>query len=98
MGCAEGVVDDQRNRVLVGDVGESFEIRCHQRGVGDGFDVDVGGVVVDRVAVGVVVECWHRPGLDPAARRERREVAAGAAVHVVAGDDVVAVLGQHGRQ
>jgi len=51
--------------VVVSDVGDPFDVRGDECGVADGFEVDVGGVLVDRVGVPLVVERVDEPRRDP---------------------------------
>ncbi len=74
------VVDEQRCIVLVSDVGDAFKIRGDERGVADGFEMDVGSVLVNGVGVGVVIEGVDEAGCDPTAFDAMGEVGVGAAV------------------
>jgi len=90
----ERVVHGAERAVLVGDVGQRVDVvDVHQR-VRRRLDPEEFGVRLHRVPDGVVVG-----GVDEVERQvvllvHLREDAVGAAVHVVAGDDVVAGLEQ----
>ena len=67
-----------------------LDVGGHQRRVADGLEVDEGGVLVDGVLVGVVVERVDEPRFDPPAGCGVGEVGGGAAIQRLRGDDVVA--------
>ena len=74
-------------------------VRGHQRGVADGLTVDVCGVVVDGLGVGVVVQRVDESGLDAVPGRRMAVVCVGTPVERGGGDDVVAhVRQQEGRE
>ena len=48
VGCGGGIVDDQGNAGLVGDLPKGAEIADITAGIGDGFAEDGAGVLVNR--------------------------------------------------
>jgi len=94
----ERVVDEQRDAVVVGDVGDPLDVGRDQGRVPDGFEVDVGGVFVDRLRVPLVVERVDEPRRDPAPLDGVGEIRVGAAVQRRRRDDVVARGREHERR
>ncbi|CDZ89285.1 hypothetical protein RHRU231_470133 [Rhodococcus ruber] len=95
VGGGDGVVDDQRQGVLVGDGGDAGDVEEVVFGVGDGFAVEGAGGGADGGAplvevVGVVDE----GDLDAEAGQGVVQQVVGAAVEVGAGDEVVAGGGE----
>ena len=62
---AEGVVDDERDAVVVGDLGDGGDIKDVELRVGDALDVDRLGLLVDRGNEVLRVRARHEPRLDP---------------------------------
>jgi len=90
----ERVVHEQRDAVVVSDVGQPFDVRRDERRIADGLEVDVGGVVVDGFLVGLVVQRVDEAGFDAVARRGVGEVGVGATVQRRRRNDVVTRVGE----
>ena len=89
----EGVVDDHRQMMLVGDGGDGFEVRQVGVRIAEGLEVDELGVLLDGVLELLRVLGGDEGGGDAVARQGVAQQVEGAAVHVLGCDDVVAGLG-----
>ena len=90
----EGVVDDDRHAVLVGDGGDAFEVRHVQARVADRLEVDGLGLAVDRLLELVQLGAVDEAEVDAVLGQRVLEEVVRAAVQRGAGDDVVAGAGQ----
>ena len=95
-GEARGVVDDQRQLVLVGDRGELLDVGDVELGIAQRLGVDGAGLVVDGGAQAVEVVGVDKLHLDAQPRQRVVEEIVGAAVERGGGDDLVAGRGQRG--
>ena len=88
-----GVVDDQRNAVLVGDLGNSLEVRDVQLRISHRFQIDGAGLrsdgVLERRQVGGIYELY----LPSQMRESVVEKLIGPAVQVVRGNYLVSRAG-----
>ena len=90
----DGVVDDQRHAMLVGDLGQTLEIDDVAGRIADGLAEDGAGLVIDqRLEAGEIIEGRHAH-LDPLTRQAMGEQVVGAAIQLAGADDVVADLHQ----
>ncbi len=90
----EGVVDDDRDAVLVGDRGDRLEVGHVQARVADRLEVDGLGPAVDGLLELGGLGAVDEPELDAVLGQRVLEEVVGAAVERGAGDDVVAGAGQ----
>ena len=94
VGGAEGVVDDQRQAVLVGNGGYGIDVGDIRIGVAQGFQIDRLGVGLDGgLHLGKVMGV-HKGGGDAVLRQGVRQQIVAAAVDGLLGHDVVALLCQ----
>ena len=94
IGGAEGVVDDQRQAVLVGDGGDGINVGDVAVGVAQGLQIDGTGVVLNGVLhLGQVVGVYKGGGHAEVGQGVLQQVIA-AAVDGLLGYDVTAVGGQ----
>ena len=91
-GGAEGVVDDERDAVVVGDLGERLEVGHVEARVADRLDVERPRARVDRLREVRRVVAVDELHADAEAREGDLELVVGAAVEVARRDDVVAGL------
>ena len=91
-----GVVDDQRQAVLVGDGGELLDVGHVELGIAERLGVDGAGLVVDGGANAVEVVGVDEADVDAQPRQRVVEQVVGAAVERCGGDDLVAGGGQGG--
>src|SRR5690606_27296609 len=91
VGRGEGVVDDQRQAVLVGHPGHGLDVEDVQLGIADGFGVDALSPLVDGPAEVVGIRRIHEVDLDAQVGQavgqqvEGTAVEAGRRHHLVAG-------------
>ena len=91
---AEGVVDDQGQAVLVGNLGNGVNVGNVRVGVAQGLQVDGAGVLLDGVLdLGQIVGI-HKGGGHAESGQGVLQQVGGAAVDGLLGNDVAAVLGQ----
>ena len=88
-----GVVHDQRDAGVVGDLGEGFEIRHVELGVADGFGVDRARLRGDGLAERVEILGIHEAHGAAQFGQGVVEELVGAAIEIVGGDDFVAQPG-----
>lgn len=88
IGGHEGVVDDDEDAVLVGDVGDGADVDEGEGRVGRGFDPDEFGPVGLDHAGDVEFDGGRKGDLDAVGRGDFGEVAMGAAVDVGDGNDM----------
>jgi len=93
-GGGGGVIDDQREAVLVGDGGELFDVGDVELGVAEGFGVDGSGFGVDGGADAVEVVGVGEAHGDALARQRVVEEVVGSAVERGGGDDLFAGRGE----
>ena len=89
----EGVVDDHRQMMLVGDCGDGLEVGQVGVWIAEGLEVDELGVLLDGVLEVLRNLRIDESGGDAVARQRVLEQVEGAAVDVLGGDDVVTGLG-----
>jgi hypothetical protein len=94
---AEGVVDDQRNALLLTDLGDGLEVGDVVLGVSNALDVDGLGVVVDGSSDVLRLVAVYELGLDSQAREHDLELVVGSAVQVGGSDNVVAGVRKRGN-
>ncbi len=85
-----GVVDDERQTVLVGDAGELLDVGDVELGIAERLGVDGAGLAVDGGAQAVEVVGVDEADGDAQARQRVVEEVVGAAVERGGGDDLVA--------
>ncbi len=93
-GGGEGGVDDQRQAVGAGDVGDGLEVGDLERGVGHRLAEQGAGVGVDRGGEAGWVGGVDEADADAERGQDVVELGVGAAVEVAGGDDVVAGAGE----
>ncbi len=99
----EGVVDDHRQMVLVGDFGNGLEVRKIGVRIAEGLEVDELGVLLDGILELLRILGGDEGGGDAVARQGMAEQVEGAAIDVLGSHDVIAALGDvahrvfHGR-
>ena len=89
----EGVVDDHRQMMLVGDGGDGFEVRQVGVRIAEGLEVDELGVLLDGVLKLLRILGGDEGGGDAVTRQGVTQQVEGATVDVLGGDDVIAGLG-----
>ena len=89
----EGVVDDHRQMMLVGDGGDGFEVRQVGVRIAEGLEVDELGVLLDGVLELLRILGGDEGGGDAVTRQGVTQQVEGATVDVLGGDDVIAGLG-----
>lgn len=85
---------NQRDTLLVGDLGNGLEVRDIVPGVTDALDVDRLGLVVNGSSNVLGLVAVDKLGLDTQAGQENLELVVGAAVEVGGGHDVVSGVGE----
>ena len=89
----EGVVDDHRQMMLVGDGGDGFEVRQVGVRIAEGLEVDELGVLLDGVLELLRILGGDEGGGDAVTRQGVTQQVEGATVDVLGCDDVIAGLG-----
>ena len=89
----EGIVDDHRQMMLVGDGGDGFEVRQVGVRIAEGLEVDELGVLLDGVLELLRILGGDEGGGDAVTRQGVTQQVEGATVDVLGGDDVIAGLG-----
>ena len=92
---AEGVVDDQGQAVLVGNLGNGVNVGNVRVGVAQGLQVDGAGVLLDGVLDLGQVMGVDEGGSHAESGQGVLQQVGGTAVDGLLGDDVTAVLGSH---
>jgi hypothetical protein len=92
----DGVIDDQRQPVLVGHGRDALEVIDVALGVADGFGVEQAGVLIDGLFKVGRVAGIHEPSLDAEALQRHRELRVGAAIELVARHEVLPGRGDGG--
>ena len=93
---SRGIVDDQRQAVLVRNGGKLFDVDNVELGVAERLGIDGAGLVVDRRAQAVEVVRVDKADHDAQPRQRVVEEVVGSAVERGRGDDLVACRGQRG--
>ncbi len=96
-GAAEGVVDDQRDPVAVGDSGELLQVRDQVLGIGDRFDVEGFGAVGDGSFQLVGVDRLDEGDVDAETGEGHLELVVGTAIQIARRHDLVSSLGDGGQ-
>lgn len=91
---AEGVVDDQRDVVLVGNLGDGVDVGNVRVGVTQRLQIDGAGVLLDSAFDLGQVMGVDKGRLNAEGRQGVLQQIGGAAVDGLLGDDMAAVLGQ----
>ena len=91
---AEGVVDDQRQAVTVGYLGDSVDIGYVGVGIAEGLEVDRAGVVADRALDLAEVVSVDKGSIYPVLGQGMRQQVVAAAVDGLLGYYMTAVRGQ----
>ena len=92
----EGVVDNQGDAVLMGQRGESLEVRDVEAGIPHGFDIDGLGVGIDLRLETIQLVAIGEFDVDPQARELHLELVVRAAVEKGCGNEIVAGLHEIG--
>ena len=92
------VVHDQRHAMVVGDLGDGFDVADIAGGIADGFAEQGAGIFVDQASPSR--RRWplsaNRP-VDARARQQMRQQRVGGAVKLGRGDDIAAAVGDIGQ-
>ena len=91
-----GVVDHQRQAILVRDGGERLDVDNVELGIAERLGVDGAGLVVDGGAQAVEIVGIDEADSDAEARQRVVEEVVGAAIERSGGDDLIAGRGQGG--
>ena len=89
----EGVVDDHRQMMLVGNCGDGLEVGQVGVRIAEGLEVDELGVLLDGVLELLRILGGDEGGGDAVTRQGVTQQVEGATVDVLGGDDVIAGLG-----
>ena len=92
----ESVVNDQRDAILVGDVGDLLEVGHGETRITQRLDIERLGVGINGGTEGFRIVAIDELDVDAEARQRDLELIVGAAVEMAAADDVVAGLGDRG--
>jgi hypothetical protein len=84
----------ERNTLLVGDLGDGFEVRDIIPRVADGFDINGLGTVINGRGQVLRVVALNEFGVDAQSRQEDLKLVIGAAVKIARGNDVIACVGK----
>ena len=91
---AEGVIHNNRQAVLVGDLCDSVQIGDIRVGVAQGFQVDQAGVLLDGILDLFQVVGIHKGSGDAKVGQGMLQQVVAAAVNGLLGNHMAAVLGQ----
>jgi hypothetical protein len=87
IGAHKGVVNDNEDATLVGDIGNKLDINQAEGGVGGGFDPDELSLGADQL-LDLLLNTRRERDLDTVRGGNLGEVPVSAAVHIRDGDDV----------
>src|SRR5690606_6817080 len=93
VGRRHGIVDDQRNARVVGDLGQLLDVGDIARGIADGLAEQRLGPAVDETGQTLEVVVVGETHLDAPSRQAVGKEVIGTAVELAGGDDVVTDFG-----